>query len=515
MINIVAAENRERFSENINAMFADRKQVFVDILKWDLPVTEGLYEIDQFDNDDAVYLLAVDDSGAHLGSMRLLRTDQPHILGSLFPHLSDQGIPSGEDTLEITRLCLSPRLPARERRYVRDLLISTMTDYAILNGIATLTGVATANWLAKIQMMGWICETLAPPQAVAGVPTGAFRITIDGNTPADLARMGIYRTHTSDAYEARLHLNLAGTGFRSMPATLPDLAATAVQRLSAEGFCVIPDAIPLELVEGLNADLDARFAATPFCEGGFYGPRTKRFGSLLKRSAAAAEFVQHPLMLEIASRVLGPWCDRFNLNLTQAIEIHPGAPAQFPHRDQEMWQGEKGKIEYLLNVIWPLTEFTAENGATRIWPRSHRDGGTAQASHDKPVITEMTAGSALVFLGSTLHSAGGNYSRSIRRGLIVSFCLGWLKPYENQWLCYPPDVAKDFSPALADLVGYCQHRPNLGNFEGQCPSILLRGQPPEFIGAVDALRPEQTAELSAYMAGQPDAGPARDGAVVG
>ena len=70
MIKIVTAENREKFARKLNAMFADRKQVFVDILKWDLPVTEGLYEIDQFDNDDAVYLLAIDENGAHLGSMR-------------------------------------------------------------------------------------------------------------------------------------------------------------------------------------------------------------------------------------------------------------------------------------------------------------------------------------------------------------------------------------------------------------------------------------------------------------
>jgi N-acyl-L-homoserine lactone synthetase len=318
MIEIITAENRDIHKENINAMFADRKLVFVDLLKWDLPVTDGLYEIDQFDNDDAVYLVAVDGSGTHLGSMRLLRTDRPHILSSLFPYLSEQGIPSGEDTLEITRLCLSPRLPARERRYVRDLLISTMTDYAILRGIGTLTGVATSNWLAKIQMMGWLCETLAAPQTVAGVPTAAFRITIDGNTPADLARMGVYRTYASDAYEARLHLVPARGSPLIAPAVFPDIAAISVQRLAADGFCVIPNAIPLELVEALNADLDARFSATPFCEGGFYGSRTKRFGSLLKRSAASAELVQHPSILEIAHRVLGPWCDRFNLNLTHA-----------------------------------------------------------------------------------------------------------------------------------------------------------------------------------------------------
>ncbi len=93
-----------------------------------------------------------------------------------------------------------------------------------------------------------------------------------------------------------------------------------------------------------------------------------------------------------------------------------------------------------------------------------------------------------------------------RRGIIVSYCLGWLKPYENQWLAYPPDVAKDFPPELAALTGYVQHRPNLGNFEGQCPSILFRGYPPDPIAAVDALRPDQQALLADYIGDRRSAG---------
>ena len=114
----------------------------------------------------------------------------------------------------------------------------------------------------------------------------------------------------------------------------------------------------------------------------------------------------------------------------------------------------------------------------------------------------MAPGSALLFLGSTLHGAGGNRTRSVRRGCIVSYCLGWLKPYENQWLAYPPEVARRFSPELAALVGYRQHRPNLGNYEGRCPSILLRGAVPEHLGAVDALRPDQAAQVAEYVQGQ-------------
>src|SRR3546814_17550164 len=99
----------------------------------------------------------------------------------------------------------------------------------------------------------------------------------------------------------------------------------------------------------------------------------------------------------------------------------------------------------------------------------------------------------MLFLGSTLHGGGGNRSRSPRRGVIVSYCLGWLKPFELQWLVYPPAVARTFSPELAALVGYAQPRPHLGNVEGKCPSVLLGDEIPEHLWAIHALRPAQHA----------------------
>src|SRR3546814_3424692 len=104
------------------------------------------------------------------------------------------------------------------------------------------------------------------------------------------------------------------------------------------------------------------FRSTPFCEGNFYGRRTKRFGSLLKRSPHVAPLVLDPLILAAVERILGPGCDRIQLNLAQAIEIHPGEVRQFPHRDHDMWRGADGRQEYLINILWPLTSFTADNG---------------------------------------------------------------------------------------------------------------------------------------------------------
>ncbi|MBE1529750.1 hypothetical protein GGC65_004206 [Sphingopyxis sp. OAS728] len=285
----------------------------------------------------------------------------------------------------------------------------------------------------------------------------------------------------------------------------PDPAArrnSAGLDLMGRGYTILRGAAPQGVIAAIAADLAPRYAATPFCEGGFYGERTKRFGRLLIRSPKMADLVMNPAVLELAEVALGNWCERIQLNLAQAIELHPGALPQFPHRDQDMWQGALGDVEYLLNVMWPLTPFTEENGATMIWPRSHGIEALVEEPKEAPIVAEAEPGDAIVFLGSTLHGAGANRSDGVRRAVIVSYCLGWLKPYENQWLAYPPEVARDFSPELAALAGYTQHRPNLGNFEGQCPSVLFGGYPAEPLAAVDALRPDQDALLADFVAAQ-------------
>jgi len=101
-----------------------------------------------------------------------------------------------------------------------------------------------------------------------------------------------------------------------------------------------------------------------------------------------------------------------------------------------------------------------------------------------------------------LHGAGANRTQIPRTGAVFSYMLGWLKPYENQWLVYPPEVARNFSPELAALIGYRQHRPNIGNYEGQCPSILLRGPVPDYLQAMDDLRPEQIPQVAGFRAMQ-------------
>ncbi|WP_097093714.1 phytanoyl-CoA dioxygenase family protein [Novosphingobium sp. Chol11] len=286
-------------------------------------------------------------------------------------------------------------------------------------------------------------------------------------------------------------------------ARLADLISVYASSLVTDGYVIIPEVIDSETIARLDSNLAERFESTAFSEGAFYGSQTKRFGRLLLRSEQTAKLVQNELIVGIVNEVLKPWCDVIQLNLTQAVEVHPGSPNQVPHRDQDMWKGPKGEMEYLVNVMWPTTPFTAETGATIVWPHSHRHQDQIILPPEDSVDAEMLPGSALLFLGSTLHGAGQNVSSQIRRGVIISYSLGWLKPYENQWLAYPPEIAKTFSSELAALVGYQQHRPNLGNFEGQCPSVLLNDVVPDHLHAIDSLLPQQEGLIAAYREGRP------------
>lgn len=267
-----------------------------------------------------------------------------------------------------------------------------------------------------------------------------------------------------------------------------------LRELENRGFLILEDLLVAGEVSALRDQLSPWLAQTPRCEGDFYGWNTTRVGGLLTKAPVVQDIVMHPEILPIAESLLGPACDCIQLNLTQATRVHPGERAQAPHRDEEMWPVDTKGRHYLLNVMWAVDEFTAENGATRLWPGSHRCELDRELDPAASVSAEMPAGSALVFLGSLTHGAGANCASRPRTGVIVSYCLGWLKTYENQFLAYSKDEVRTFSEPLQRLMGYRMHRPNLGNWEGQDPIKSLD------YGAVsrphiDALTPEIAEQL--------------------
>lgn len=166
----------------MRAMFAARKRVFVDLLHWDVPVLANAYEVDQFDTAEAEYLILLDACERHRASTRLLRTDQPHILATLYPYLCAGPVPSGPTVREITRFCLDPDQPTAERRLARNQLVRALVEYALDRGISDYTGVATQAWFDQIVRFGWQCTALGPGMRIGGDRLVALHIRIDGQT---------------------------------------------------------------------------------------------------------------------------------------------------------------------------------------------------------------------------------------------------------------------------------------------------------------------------------------------
>lgn len=176
------------------AMFKARKNVFIDLLKWDLPVLAGKFEVDQFDTPEAEYLILCELAGDHRASTRLLPTDGPHILANIYSHLCIDPVPTGRHVREITRFCLDRHQTAQDRLSARNQLVTGLTNYALRWGISQYTGVADLAWFNKIQTFGWDCRALGPPVVENGRPLVGLQIDIDETTPERLRESGVYQS---------------------------------------------------------------------------------------------------------------------------------------------------------------------------------------------------------------------------------------------------------------------------------------------------------------------------------
>lgn len=180
----------------MRAMFRARKEVFIDLLKWDVPALAGEYELDHFDNADAEYLILLADGCVHRASARLLRTDRPHILGDLYPHLCAGPLPAGPTVREITRFCLDRHQLAGERRSARNQLVTALVEHALANGITGYTGVAERAWYEQIRHFGWECRALGQPVRHDRELLTALHIGIAPDTIERLRAAGIYEALT-------------------------------------------------------------------------------------------------------------------------------------------------------------------------------------------------------------------------------------------------------------------------------------------------------------------------------
>jgi hypothetical protein len=240
-------------------------------------------------------------------------------------------------------------------------------------------------------------------------------------------------------------------------AKIDDIMAI-VQR---DGAVILSDMMSYSQIVELSDELKPYIAVTNPGRESFSGFKTTRTGALAARSSRARRTILDERILSICDRVLLPNCERYQVNVTHIIRIMPGEVAQVMHRDRLSWQYLKG-IEPQLNTIWAISDFTIENGATRVVPGSHAWPSERTAEPHEIAFAEMKRGSVLVYTGSVLHGGGANQTQNYRVGMNLTYCLGWLRQEENQYLSCPPEVARTFEPKLQALMGYASGGYGLG-----------------------------------------------------
>ena len=111
MIRLIDKTNFRFFPRTMDQLFRVRHSVFVKEKGWVEFEQDGIYEKDQYDTEDATYVVALDGFDNAIGCFRLYPTVLPHMLSEQFPHLVDGEVLRRSDVLELTRfhLCKTKR----------------------------------------------------------------------------------------------------------------------------------------------------------------------------------------------------------------------------------------------------------------------------------------------------------------------------------------------------------------------------------------------------------------------
>jgi hypothetical protein len=202
----------------------------------------------------------------------------------------------------------------------------------------------------------------------------------------------------------------------------------------------------------------------------FEGLRTQRIYSVLSRTRVCDRLVDDPRVLAVLDRLLMP---NYLLSALQAINIQPGEAAQLAHHDDGFYPIPRPRAPLAAATIWAIDDFSADNGATAIYPGSHRWGKRRPGPDDQALPVVMPAGSCVFFVGTLWHGGGANNTDHERLAITAQYCQPWLRPMEAYTLSISRDIARVVSDDIRRMLGYSIHPPFVGNVDGLHPLRLL------------------------------------------
>lgn len=237
-----------------------------------------------------------------------------------------------------------------------------------------------------------------------------------------------------------------------------------VNALRHSGAAVVTDVADKGIVEACALEMRDEFDRRGrLQENDFNGYRTLRISSVLGYAPSTAALIGHPLVLAVADIILKAHCTSYRIGSTTGIEIHPGEQDQELHTDDSIYPVRIPGMEFQIGVMWALTDFTRENGATRLVLGSHSVNNDGDPDLADAAAAVMPAGSLAFYMGSLWHGGGANRSQVPRMGLINTYALGWLRQEVNQYLAVPPHLAARYDTTVRRLLGYAKHGQHLGH----------------------------------------------------
>lgn len=242
------------------------------------------------------------------------------------------------------------------------------------------------------------------------------------------------------------------------------------------GYAIVHNVVDDATMDRLEAEARPYIDRSAHGRDEYDGQHTRRTGALISRCPTSRELVMHPTVVGAVQHFLSH-VTAVQLHLTQIISIEPGETQQKLHRDQMAFDFFPFPTDYhaQCNTMWALTDFTEHNGATHILP------GSSGVSDEEGLLlpggqAAMPRGSVLFYDGKVLHGGGANRSDSVRRGVNITYSVGWVRQEENQYLACPADVARTLDDDLLRMMGYQQGAFAMGYVgDQQDPLSYLRG----------------------------------------
>lgn len=254
--------------------------------------------------------------------------------------------------------------------------------------------------------------------------------------------------------------------------------------LKAHGCCIVRNLVSSRTMAKVSGELQPWLDRTPTGAGDFVGTATKRTSRLIAKSKTVGEkLAMHPMVLDAVDRMLLDRCHHYHLSPTQCVSIGPNETPQPLHRDDAIYPFKHPGEPSVITVIWAVSDFTLENGATQAVPGSHLWDDERMPEPGEVVQAVMPKGSAIIYDGALYHGGAPNFTDQWRTGIILGYALGWLRQEENQYLACPPEVARTLPVKLQKLIGYQLHPPFLGWYEMNDPIQLLRDGDTDVMGA--------------------------------